>query len=373
MKRKKRYNNVDEWKKICSEIHNNKYNYDKVEYVNAHTNVIITCPIHGDFPQLPNNHIKGFGCKYCNGVRTNEQFIKDAKKIHGNKYDYSKTDVNNCDENGKVIITCPIHGEFKQTPNNHLHGKGCSKCKGNNKLTTEEVIKRAKEVHGDKYDYSKLVYVNYDTPFIIICPVHGEVETTYDSHIRLKHKCKYCSHRSFKYTTEEWIEKARNVHGDRYDYSKVNYKGKDKNVTIICPIHGEFSQIASDHVNNKSGCPICNESKLEIEIRKILNDNNIDFEAQKKFEWLGRQSLNFYLPKYNIAIECQGKQHYDLVDFGGKGIEWSMEHLKQTQKLDIKKLNLCEEHNIKIFYYSNKKYNENIITTPKKIIEKILI
>ena len=131
---------TEEFIEKAKEIHKNKYDYSKVEYVNTTTPVTIICPIHGEFQQRPTDHLKGYGCKRCAAIKANEsrkltteEFIRRARKVHGDKYDYSKTNyVNN---NTKVTIICPIHGEFYQLPYNHLRGKGCRKC---NSLTIDE-------------------------------------------------------------------------------------------------------------------------------------------------------------------------------------------------------------------------------------------
>lgn len=210
-------------------------------------------------------------------------------------------------------------------------------------MTTEEFIKRAKKIHNNKYDYSKVEYKNRKTKVCIICPQHGEFWQTPDNHLEGK-GCKYCSHQSFKHTKETFIEKARQIHGDKYDYSKVEYKNIRTKVCIICSKHGEFWQKPDGHLRG-IGCTFCKESKLEIKMEKELIKNNIDFERQKKFDWLGLQSLDFYIPSKNIAIECQGKQH-----FGEGGWCESFEILKER---DERKYKLCNEHGIKILYYSN--------------------
>ena len=115
-------------------------------------------------------------------IQKEEEFIEKARKVHGDKYDYSKVDYK--DALTKVTIICPKHGEFYQIPDNHLGGNGCPSCSGNKKLTTEEFIGKAREVHGDKYDYSKVDYVNYNTEVCIICPEHGEFYQTPDIHLR---------------------------------------------------------------------------------------------------------------------------------------------------------------------------------------------
>ena len=134
------------------EIHNNKYDYSKVEYVNNKTKVCIICPIHGEFWQLLGNHSRGQGCPECGKIKCRESkfmgteiFIQRSIEKHGNKYDYSKTEYLGWRK--KSIIICPIHGEFLQTPNAHLRGDGCPKCSHSYKLNEEDVINRFKEVH----------------------------------------------------------------------------------------------------------------------------------------------------------------------------------------------------------------------------------
>ena len=283
---------------------------------------------------------------------TKEQFIEKSRKVHGDKYDYSKVEyINN---STKVCIICPIHGEFWQTPANHMNGQDCPECSGRGN-TTESIIEKFKKIHGDKYDYSKVIFERVDKKVCIICPIHGEFWQEPSNHVNGKNGCPKCGynniHNKRKYTNEWFIEKARAIHGDKYDYSKVEYYNIDTPVCIICPIHGEFWQTPYHHLRRKQGCPICKQSHMENDISNFLNKNNIRFIPQcdnKTFEWLKRQSLDFYLPDYNVAIECQGEQHFQPVEhFGGE------KKLETMRKLDIKKYKLCEEHNIKLYYFSD--------------------
>ena len=190
---------------------------------------------------------------------TTEEFIKKAREIHGDKYDYSKVEY--VSYHTKVCIICPKHGEFWQTPANHLRNRNCPKCGNNSKikkrsLTKEEFIKKAREVHGDKYDYSKVKYINNYTKVCIICPEHGEFWQNANSHLR-GCGCPKCCNNGVKLTTEEFVKKARKIHGDKYDYSKVEYKNSHTKVCIICPEHGEFWQTPTSHLHGESGCPMC--------------------------------------------------------------------------------------------------------------------
>ena len=208
-------------------IHGEKYDYSKVEYVNSFTKVCIICPEHGEFWQLPFNHLNqshAQGCPKCaaksrwdkRGKPTTEDFIRKAKEVHGSKYDYSKVEYVNAAT--KVCIICPIHGEFWQTPANHLMGNGCSKCAGRN-ITTEDFIEKARKVHGDKYDYSKVEYKASKGKICIICPEHGEFWQMAQSHLA-NHGCPKCS---FDKAKMQFIARAKKAYGGKYDYSKVEY------------------------------------------------------------------------------------------------------------------------------------------------------
>lgn len=314
---------------------------------------------------------------------TTEEFIEKARQIHGNKYDYSKVEyVNN---HTKICITCPQHGEFWQTPGSHLSGCGCPKCANNKKSVsqksnTEEFILKAREVHGDRYDYSNTNYINNKTKVCIICPKHGEFWQMPYNHFKGEgcQKC-YDNRRgiSQRSNTEEFIEKAKKIHGDKYDYSKVNYINCDTKVCIICPEHGEFWQRPDHHLASKCGCPLCQEKHLEINVAKMLSDNNIKFERQKTFDWLinpttnYHQYLDFFLPDYKIAIECQGEQHFEKRDFFG-----GLDEFEKNVKRDLNKLQKCNENNITMLYFGKEKYkeqslNENYFSNKKLLYKKI--
>ena len=130
--------------------------------------------------------------------------------------------------------------------------------------TTDDFIKKAREVHGDKYDYSKVNYVKNSTKVCIICPEHGEFWQIPSNHLK-GFGCPKCTN-NHHYTTEEWIQNAKEVHGDRYDYSKVNYTNRKAKVCIICPEHGEFWQRGGDHLNGQ-GCPGCTGKNISLKKR----------------------------------------------------------------------------------------------------------
>lgn len=308
---------------------------------------------------------------------TMEEFIERSNILHGNFYNYDK--VNYINYSTHVIVICPIHGEFKITPNKHLNGQGCPKCRYikssiSNRRSIDEVVDESRKVHGEKYDYSLIKeYKNDREKLPIICKTHGIFYQTMNRHIKLKQGCPVCGRikcsESRKLTTEKFIEKACKVHGNKYDYSKVNLDKLDEDgkITIICKKHGEFTQKFSNHLFGQ-GCPKCKESKLEILVENLLKSNKILFERQKTFEWLKYKRnlyLDFYLPQYNIAIECQGKQHFGIGN-------WKNDSDKLVIR-DKLKYELCKENNIKILYFSNLKINYpyEVIEDDKVLLEKI--
>jgi len=331
--------------KKSEDIHGNKYDYSLVDYKGSHNEVKIICPIHGKFEQLPYVHLEGCGCQLC-GITKND-FIKNSKKIHNYKYDYSLTNYTN--SYTKVKIICPIHGEFEQFPQAHLDF-GCTLC---NKQ--ENFIQKSKIKHNNKYDYSLVDYVSKYNEVKIICPVHGEFEQEPVYHIR-GNGCKKCADDKKKSNTEFFIKKAKKLHENKYDYSLVDYIGVFNKVKIICSKHGIFQLTPNDHINcNKRGCPYCKESKGENIIFKYLIKNNIFFRRQEKFEKCINKlklSFDFYLPTHKICIEYDGIQHYESIDyFGGD------KKLKNTKINDNIKTNFCSNNNIKLIRI---KYDEDI-------------
>ena len=277
--------------------------------------------------------------------KTKEEFIKEATEKHNGKYDYSKVEYVNSRTKVCIICSNPEHGEFWQTPSSHLSGSGCPKCVDKYSPTKEEWITSAREAHDDKYDYSKVEYVNSKTKVCIICSEHGEFWQTPNNHLNM-HGCPKCGG-VYVPTKEEWITSAREAHGDKYDYSNVHYVNCMSKVCIICSEHGEFWQTPNRHTNG-AGCPKCNLSHLERSVMSYLDENGITYDYQKRFNWLGRQSLDFYLPNYKVGIECQGGQHFFPVEhFGGdKGF-------KKTLKRDKRKKTLCEKNGIKLLYFGD--------------------
>ena len=280
---------------------------------------------------------------------TTEEFIERSKEIHKDKYKYDKTIY--VDNKTKVEIECPEHGIFSQLPGNHLKGHGCPECSNNKKFTTEDFIKRANIVHNNKYEYDKTIYINSLEKVVIWCPKHGYFEQNAHSHL-CGCGCPECAREEIgnrcRKPIEQFIIEANLIHGNVYDYSLVNYISAKTPVKIRCLLHGIFLQTPQHHLQG-CGCPICSESHLEREVRIYLESNNIIYNYEQTWDWLifeRKQSVDFYLPDLNIAIECQGVHHFSNVEFFAKPLEYTLSR-------DLNKETLCKEHGINLYYYSN--------------------
>lgn len=242
--------------------------------------------------------------------KTTQEFIIEANNIHNYKYDYSL--VHYVNNNTKVKIICKKHGEFLQKPSKHINEKqGCRKCffervQELQRKTPEQFANEANIIHKNKYDYSLVKYVNNKTNVIIICPIHGQFLQSPDNHLVGK-GCKYCGGTT-KLNQEQFIEKAIEVHGNKYDYSQVVYTLSKNKVKIICPIHGIFEQTANNHISKKRDCPDCiggGSSKHEKEINEYLKFLNIETILHDT-NILNGMELDMLCNLHNLAIEFNG-------------------------------------------------------------------
>ena len=241
-------------------IHGNTYDYSQVEYKNTNTKVDIICKIHGIFSQLPDAHIRQKqGCHNCgkikqtlNRTKTLEKFIEDSIKIHGDKYDYSKS--NYVNDNSNIVIICKEHGEFEQKVTNHLQGKGCNKC--------ADIIRSAKK----------------------------------------------------RKSLENFIIDSKKIHDDKYEYKNVVYENSKTHIFVTCKLHGDFRILPQNLLKGK-GCPICvnkGEKKLFEKIKNLYPSTmyNVNFDWCKNIKFL---PFDFVIPEYNIILELDGCQHFKQV------------------------------------------------------------
>jgi hypothetical protein len=258
-------------------IYGDTYNYAFTNYVRSNTNIIVFCYKHGTFEVTPNNHLNHNGCPKCSGRhKTTEDFINEAKLVHGDKYDYTKTRYHKSSD--ILTITCPIHGNFTQLASSHLQGYGCKDCGiartiEQTKNDLKELIIKANTIHDNKYNYSKFIYKSMKVDGIIICPIHGEFPQCFDHHLQGE-GCPFCVGKNK--TTESFIKEAKEIHGNKYDYSLVNYVKSNVPVKIICPIHGEFEQIPNSHLLG-CGCKDCADEELSTIRKKSLEQRIKEF------------------------------------------------------------------------------------------------
>lgn len=351
----------------ASEVHNNKYNYSMVDYRGWNKKVKIICPIHGEFNQSPSEHLKGHGCVKCANSHEDRKlnvfdFFERAKILHQNKYNYVHFVFR--DYKTKGMIECPKHGFFWQSPADHLSGRGCMKCKDDKTRqrflsNTDDFIYKARKVHGDFYDYSLIDYKSTKEKVRVICPIHGEFLQTPNAHLH-KYGCPKCgADKTIKAhigTTERFIEKAKEIHGNKYDYSKVEYQRNCIKVCIICPKHGEFFQTPNSHLLG-NGCHKCKQTKGEVKIEKFLLDKNIQYQAEFVILSPGYHrrlfKVDFWLPKLYTIIEYNGIQHYEPINFMG-----GHKRLEGRQKRDNDLIDYCSKNKINIIVIPYTDFNE---------------
>ena len=390
-------------------LYGSKYSFPYIdrEYENNKSIITIRCNDCGyEFKKRPNDFLNhnGFkGCKQCR-LKQNEEKkrekLEKLKRLKESKPKLKKQPIitkeiylnrfkekfgNNLepfideyvDTQKKIHFKCNICGNiFERNPNNCLRSKGCPKCNNirNARLTNEEFIECANNIHNYKYDYSQVEYINTDTKVKVICheidefgQEHGEFLVTPHSHIgSMKSGCPKCSG---KYGSKDrFIKLANEKYNNLYCYDNFVYEGAFKKSFITCKEHGDFLCSPNRHLNGQM-CPKCIGSSMEREMSSFLDANNIDHKMRKHFDWLGNQEIDIYIPKYNIAIECQGEHHFMPIDFYG-----GEEEFVKIKELDEKKKYLCEENGIKLLYYSNLgiDYPYEVFEDKEKILQKIL-
>ena len=345
-----------------------KYIFDNADYVNTHEKIEVVCDKGHTFNIRPCDLLNGYGCPSCGGTKklSKEDFIEKATYVHKGYFTYEHCDFTNV--SSPVTVTCPVHGDIVVKANNHLNGANCKKCqldgikhetqrlpqvnKSTKKLTTQTFIERAKKVWGDRYVFDERTkYEKANKPIIVVCKEHGSFSIT-PNHFLSGRGCPHCG-RNKKKTRNDIINEIKTAQPySDYDFSYVEYRGIHRNITLKCNKCGTiFSNAPSNLITYKNGCPGCNGSQLELEMRDFLKRNNILFDEQRTFDWLKNKNnlrLDFYLPEYRVAIECQGIQHFKDVCFDGKN-----SLLTENQKRDNIKKKLCDKNNVKIYYYSN--------------------
>lgn len=311
-------------------IHGYRYNYLDLPQ-NVYQNDYIKVG-YGDFvyTQRVLKHLKGNRPEQKTKPKLTDEFIDMAKSIWGDKYDYSLCEYINARTKVKIIYDGIV---YEQLPNSHLKYP----CEGflSQEIFLEKAIKKWK----DKYDYSLVKFTTANEKVKIIFD-NVIYEQTPHNHL------KYAPEKRLGYgSNERFTLLANEIHDDKYSYENVDYKNDRTKILIACPSHGNFKQTPSAHLRGQ-GCPSCRESFGEKKIAKFLDNNNILFEREKKFEGCKNEShlrFDFYLPNMRTCIEFDGIQHFEpLTFFGG------VESFYKLQKKDKIKNNYCEDNYINL-------------------------
>lgn len=346
-------------------VHGNKYNYSILTYEGTKTKTAIICKKHGIFEQTPERHMLGSGCPACGKVytvkrtSTKEIFVNKARGVHGNRFSYTK--VHYIGATVDVTITCKKHGDFRQLPSNHIQGGICPRCSLEHRskmmsYTTSDFINKARKVHADKYDYTHVAYVNKSTPVKIRCPVHGLFLQKPKHHLR-GCPCPKCSniirYKKKTLSQEDFIARCSEKHGYKYTYTKALYVGATSPVVITCSKHGDFSQIASVHLYG-SGCPQCKASRGELRISAWLKRKQVSNRKQFRL----KSCKNVCQLPFDFAILVNG--HLGLIEFHGQqhDIEshffQAKTSLRSRRKNDKIKARFCADRRVPflvIWYY----------------------
>ncbi|ACE75755.1 P15 [Xanthomonas phage phiL7] len=240
---------------------------------------------------------------------TQEEWIAKARAVHGDRYGYELVEYRGQME--KVTIVCSDHGPFQQIAYSHMCGHGCPTCSGRTKKTTDNFASQAAQVHGGKYTYVDSIYAGNHKKLNVACGVHGIFSVTPKNHLHGS-GCPRCKSENQsllrRKTTDGFVLHSRGVHGDKYLYGRSRYTTAHCIVTITCPIHGDFTQRANDHMNNGAGCPKCanvGPSKPELEILEFVRTLGVEAESGNR-EVIKPLELDVYIPSANVAIEMNG-------------------------------------------------------------------
>lgn len=319
--------------------HNYKYIYPE-EYDGKDKKIRIICREHGDFHQTANDHMRGQICPDCalDDRRLTLDEIKNIlHKVHDNEFDYSLLQYSSTLTSGEIPIICKKHGIFNQNFKGHRVGGKCPTC---NKLKKKRIAfeNRAKKKYGDKFDYSRIDFVDYDTPVEIGCPDHGWIYITPRQHL-LKEGCDKCLEDIKKERWVSFVDSANIKHDNKYKYPEyfdIESNNRTK-IPVICPDHDIFPQTLSKHLLGQ-GCPKCVHriSKPEIVLQEFIKELGYEVQCNSK-RIIPPYELDIYIPSLNKAIEFNGLYYH-----------YSNTYFKPGKH--AKKSNLCKAKGIKLLH-----------------------
>lgn len=326
-----------------------KYTFENAVYVRSSVPLIVTCPTHGDFSISSNNLLFGKGCPACAKITRGKSkagtaaavFVSRSMAVHKGKYSYENAQYVAAKK--PITVTCPEHGDFITTPDRHLRGVGCQKCADEARtvkktMTQGEFIALAQELHAGRYSYEKTLYVRGTKKVEIICPVHGSFWQTPANHIQ-GNGCELCGKeetaKKLRVGVDEFLRRARDAHGDSYDYSQVTLTNLKDKVEILCSTHGEFTQQANAHLRG-SGCPSCSHSVSLPENALTAIFQEAGLEVVRRDRELLREEgaryakeIDLVIPEIKLGIEyC--------------GVWWHSDANGKDKRYHVNKLELCE-------------------------------
>lgn len=330
------------------EKHGDRYGYEEVAYQDAKTKVTIICRVHGPFPQKPYVHLMGSGCPDCGTEamatsrlsKTAANYIERVRKVHGDRYDYSDTVFKG--SRTKVTIRCRVHGPFPQYPYGHLDGLGCRKCGSaahalKRRKPRVQFIAEAQSVHGHIYDYSQVDYRQRSDNVTIVCAIHGPFPQAPGHHLQGR-GCPKCGQQkqadALRRSLLELVAEAQAVHGDRYDYGKVDYKDSDTEVTIICAKHGPFPQLSHVHLKG-SGCKRCATEKVAA-LRRKDTPTFIRDAKEVHGDRYGYGLVRYTANDEKVTLECREHGLFEIQPFNhlnGQGCwDCGIERIRQLRQ-----------------------------------------
>ena len=301
----------------AKQIHKENYTYEKTVYTHSLKPLIVTCSTcKQDFKILKHNFLKGSEpCSCHKDKRYLDSFILKANTKFPN-FDYTDTKYNK--DKQEVNIYCLKHKEFTIATHHFLNsGYGCPSCgREATRIPYEVALQRCTDTHQDTYIYGdkfKNSYISFTKPAIITCRIHGEFKQTPKIHSEGS-GCKECVYDTRKMSVEEFIERAKLIHNDKYTYDDIfieSYNKAKDYVSILCSIHGRFDQWAYNHLQGR-GCWYCskeiNVSKAELELREWLVATFPDLEYQYNayLDFMFGYEIDIYIPSLILAIEYNG-------------------------------------------------------------------
>jgi hypothetical protein len=321
------------WETVES-IHKDKLDFSKFVYNGAIEPCTVTCPEHGDFITKPTYLVSGAGCPTCGRLKTitaasgrklgMDGFVSKAREVHGDTYEYP-IDQEYQGNKQKLNIVCRKHGPFSQNANKHLSGRGCPDCSNDLKrernavvseITKQGLTARLSSIN-PHWEYDVSTYERLHKPMRCVCPDHGEFFAQ-PANLLNSSGCVECGKAKFqkhmlarRLTTEDWVARAREKHGDRYCYEETVYVSESEKVSVRCKVHGIF-KTGNDHIYQATNCPACSvhESKGERAVASFISIFTPVITRDRTI--LKPKELDIYLPEHNLAIEYCGEYWHSL-------------------------------------------------------------